>query len=35
MDIYKIDDKIIIDDYAHHPTEIESVFNTINSNYKE
>jgi len=34
MDIYKIDDKIIIDDYAHHPTEIESVFNTINSNYK-
>ena len=35
MDIYKIDDKIIIDDYAHHPTEIESVFNTINSNYKD
>ena len=34
MDIYKIDNKIIIDDYAHHPTEIESVFNTINSNYK-
>jgi UDP-N-acetylmuramate--alanine ligase len=34
MDIYKIDDKIIIDDYAHHPTEIESVLNTINSNYK-
>ena len=34
MDIYKIDDKIIIDDYAHHPTEIESVFDTINSNYK-
>ena len=34
MDIYKIDDKIIIDDYAHHPTEIESVLNTIDSNYK-
>ncbi len=34
MNIYKIDDKIIIDDYAHHPTEIESVLNTINSNYK-
>jgi UDP-N-acetylmuramate--alanine ligase len=34
MDIYKIDDKIIIDDYAHHPTEIESVLNTIKSNYK-
>ena len=34
MEIYRIDDKIIIDDYAHHPTEIESVFSTINNNYK-
>ena len=34
MEIYKIDDKIVIDDYAHHPIEIESVLNTINSNYK-
>ena len=23
MDIYKLDNKVIIDDYAHHPTEIE------------
>ena len=34
MDIYKLDNKVIIDDYAHHPTEIESVFNTIQTNYK-
>ena len=34
MEIYRIDDKIVIDDYAHHPTEIESVFSTINNNYK-
>ena len=34
MDIYKIDNKIVIDDYAHHPTEIESVFNTIQTIYK-
>jgi|TARA_E500000178_G_scaffold184326_1_gene182644 UDP-N-acetylmuramate--alanine ligase len=34
MDIYKIDNKVVIDDYAHHPTEIESVFNTIQTNYK-
>ena len=34
MEIYRIDNKIVIDDYAHHPTEIESVFNTINNNYK-
>ena len=35
MEIYRIDDKIVIDDYAHHPTEIESVFSTINNNYKK
>ena len=34
MDIYKLDNKVIIDDYAHHPTEIESVVNTIQTNYK-
>ena len=34
MEVYTIDDKIIIDDYAHHPTEIESVYDTIISNYK-
>ena len=34
MDIYKLDNKVIIDDYAHHPTEIESVINTIQTNYK-
>ncbi len=34
MDIYKIDNKVVIDDYAHHPTEIESVFNTIQTIYK-
>ena len=26
MEIYTINDKIIIDDYAHHPTEIVSVY---------
>ena len=34
MEVYAIDDKIIIDDYAHHPTEIESVYDTIITNYK-
>ena len=34
MDIYKLDNKVIIDDYAHHPTEIESVLSTIQTNYK-
>ena len=34
MEIYTIDEKIVIDDYAHHPTEIQSVFNTINNYYK-
>ena len=33
MDIYKLDNKVIIDDYAHHPTEIESVLETIQTNY--
>ena len=34
MEVYRIEDKIIIDDYAHHPTEIESVYDTIITNYK-
>ena len=34
MEVYTIDNKIIIDDYAHHPTEIESVYDTISTNYK-
>tara|TARA_B100001057_G_scaffold85954_1_gene81839 strand:- start:15862 stop:17193 length:1332 start_codon:yes stop_codon:yes gene_type:complete len=34
MNIYKLNDKIIIDDYAHHPTEIKSVLDTININYE-
>ena len=34
MDIYKLDSKVVIDDYAHHPTEIQSVLNTIQTNYK-
>ena len=34
MDIYKLDNKVVIDDYAHHPTEIESVLSTIQTNYK-
>ncbi len=33
MDIYKLKNKVVIDDYAHHPTEIESVLNTIQTNY--
>ncbi len=33
IEIFKIEEKIIIDDYAHHPAEIDSVFNTINERY--
>ncbi len=33
MEVYKLDDRIVIDDYAHHPTEIKSVLDTIKSNY--
>ena len=35
MDVYKYEDKVIVDDYAHHPTEIKSIFNTIDSNYQD
>ena len=33
MQIYNFKSKFIIDDYAHHPTEINSIFETIQSNY--
>ncbi len=33
MQIHNFKSKFIIDDYAHHPTEIKSVFETIQSNY--
>ena len=33
MRIFNFKSKHIIDDYAHHPTEIKSVFETIRSNY--
>ena len=35
MDIYKYEDKLIVDDYAHHPTEIKSIFNTIDYNNQD
>ena len=33
MNVYSWRNSIIIDDYAHHPKEIESVLNTIRSFY--
>lgn len=33
MNIYRWNDSIIIDDYAHHPSEIQSVYNTIRNFY--
>ena len=33
MNIYRWNESIIIDDYAHHPSEIQSVYNTIKSFY--
>ena len=33
MQIHNFKSKFIIDDYAHHPTEIKSIFETIQSNY--
>ena len=35
MDIYKYEDKVIVDDYAHHPTEIKSIIDTIDSNFHD
>lgn len=33
MNTYRINDRIIIDDYAHHPTEIKSVLSTIRNSF--
>ena len=33
MEVYTIDDKIIIDDYAHHPTEIRKVLETLKGSF--
>ena len=33
MNVYKWNESIIIDDYAHHPSEIRSVYNTIRNFY--
>ena len=33
MNIYQLNDSIIIDDYAHHPSEIQSIYNTIKNFY--
>tara|TARA_B100000886_G_scaffold212589_1_gene147312 strand:- start:527 stop:1873 length:1347 start_codon:yes stop_codon:yes gene_type:complete len=33
MNIYQLNDSIIIDDYAHHPSEIQSIYNTIRNFY--
>ena len=35
MEIHKIDDKIIIDDYAHHPTEIAAINKTLREKYPD
>ena len=35
MTTYQIDNKIIIDDYAHHPTEIAAVNNTLREKYPD
>ena len=35
MNLMKYGDAIIIDDYAHHPTEIENVLNTLKGFYPE
>jgi UDP-N-acetylmuramate--alanine ligase len=33
MNVFKWDNRIIIDDYAHHPTEIKTVLETLKSYY--
>ena len=35
MDIFNYNNKIIIDDYAHHPSEIKAVYNTLKSNFSK
>ncbi len=32
--VYTTNEKIIIDDYAHHPTEIDAIYNTLEEHYK-
>lgn len=33
MDVFRVGDKIVIDDYAHHPSEINAVLNSIKDKY--
>ena len=33
MDVFSMNDKLIIDDYAHHPEEIKAVLNTVSEFY--
>ena len=35
MDVFKLGNKIVIDDYAHHPSEINAVLNSIKDKYKD
>ena len=34
MDVFRLGNKIVIDDYAHHPSEINVVLNSIKDRYK-
>ena len=33
MNIYHVDDKILVDDYAHHPTEIQAVYSSLKAHF--
>ena len=35
MDIFRLGNKIVIDDYAHHPSEINAVLNSIKDKYND
>jgi len=35
MNLFKWNDKLLVDDYAHHPNEIKSVLKTLQAFYKE
>jgi len=35
MDVFRLGNKIVIDDYAHHPSEIKAVLNSIKDKYKD
>jgi UDP-N-acetylmuramate--alanine ligase len=35
MDVFRLGNKIVIDDYAHHPSEINAVLNSITEKYKD